>query len=66
MHHFRKSLANTTSGKIESLGVDLADIQDDIIENGTDAETESIGQTPHKSHMKSQPIGKLYIEQTSK
>ena len=52
------------SGKIESLGVDLADIQDDIIDDATDADSDSIGKAAHKSHMKSQPIGKFYIEQT--
>ena len=59
-----KPAADLSSTKIESLGLDLADIEDDIIENGTDDDTESVNLAPQKHLMKSQPIGKLYIEQT--
>ncbi|KAF6025015.1 hypothetical protein EB796_016696 [Bugula neritina] len=60
----RKPAVNVSSTKIESLGVDLADIEDDIVDEGTDAEADNSHQVTHKNHMKSQPIGKLFIEQT--
>lgn len=62
--YFRKPAVNVSSTKIESLGVDLADIEDDIVDEGTDAEADNTHQVTHKNHMKSQPIGKLFIEQT--
>ena len=63
--YYRKTGTGPVSGKIESLGVTLAEIQDDIIDEATDPESDSVAQAPQKSHhMKSQPIGKLYIEQT--
>ncbi|XP_067938255.1 transmembrane protein 237-like [Watersipora subatra] len=61
----RKPAATAPSpGTIDSLGINLADIQDDIIDEATDVESDNAAQPPHRKHMKSQPIGKLYIEQS--
>lgn len=56
----------TNSGTIESLGVTMDDIKDDIIDPATDQDSdqEAAGEQPH--FMRSQHIGKLYIEQSGK
>lgn len=61
---FRK-VKSPSSSKIESLGVDMADIQDDIMDASTDQESDPENK-PHQHMLRSQPIGKLYVEQSSK
>ena len=57
---------NEHTGMIESLGINLNDIQEDIVDPDTDQESEQETKTQQHQHMmKSQPIGKLFVEQTS-